>query len=147
MTAQAVADLVGGRLFGHGEVALQRVRSLEGAESDSLAMCTGPRYAAALADTRAGAVLVPEALSEAKGPATRIVVRDPARAMALAANALHPQHSGAVVVDATARIGRGTRLGDEVRIGAYAVIGTDVQIGDRCIIGPHVVLEDGVTLR
>ena len=77
LTAQAVADLVGGRLSGPGDVMLQRVRSLGRAEAGALTMCTGSRYADAMARTQASAVLVPEELRAAAGPDTRIVVADP----------------------------------------------------------------------
>ncbi len=69
LTAQAVADLVGGRLSGPGDVVLHGVRSLERASGADLAMCTGGRYRDALERTGAAAVLVPEALLGAPGPA------------------------------------------------------------------------------
>ncbi|MEO5799269.1 MAG: UDP-3-O-(3-hydroxymyristoyl)glucosamine N-acyltransferase [Gemmatimonadales bacterium] len=146
MTAQAVADLVGGRLSGPGDVALRRCRSLEAAEPDALAMATGGRYVAALALTQAGAVLVTEALALEPGPATRIVVRDPARAMALVATVLHPQTTSSSRIATTAQIGHGTALPADAQVGAYAVIGDDVVLGARVRIGPHVVIEDGAIL-
>jgi UDP-3-O-[3-hydroxymyristoyl] glucosamine N-acyltransferase len=146
LTAQAVADSVGGRLYGHGDVLLRRLRSLERAEEDALAVCVGQRYSQALADSRAGAVLVPEALLDAAGPATRIVVADPTAAVTVAARLLHAPRLTATAVDPTARLGRGVRLGEGVRVGPYTVIGDGVVIGDRAVIGPHVVIEDGVLL-
>lgn len=146
MTAQAVADLVGGRLSGPGDVVLRRVRALERAESDALAMCTGARWVSALAATRAGAVLLPSALSDAPGPASRIIVDNPAHAMSIAALAIHPPYSPARGVAPTARLGRGVVLGDAVAIGDYAVIGHGVVLGNRVVIGPHVVIEGGVVL-
>ena len=106
MTAQAVADLVGGRLSGPGDTVLRRVRSLDRAGADELAMCTGRKYAGALAESRAGAVLVPDGLVDEPGPATRIVVADPSHAMFLAARALHPDHP-------VASVGRIDRAGSD----------------------------------
>ncbi|MES2125586.1 MAG: UDP-3-O-(3-hydroxymyristoyl)glucosamine N-acyltransferase [Gemmatimonadota bacterium] len=146
MTAQAVADLVGGRLSGPGEVALRRCRSLEAAEPDALAMATSGRWAAALASSQAGAVLVPAALESGPGPATRIIVRDPARAMVLAAGVLHPEPGTGPHIATSARIGQGTVTHADSQIGAYAVLGADVVLGARVRIGPHVVIEDGVVL-
>jgi UDP-3-O-[3-hydroxymyristoyl] glucosamine N-acyltransferase len=146
MTAQAVADLVGGRLSGPGDVLLRRVRSLDRAGADALAMCTGRRYAAAMAESRAGAVLVPAALAAEAGPATRIVVTDPPRAMFIAARALHPDSPVTPSIAATAQIGRGVQLGEDVSIGAYSVIGDGVRVGARARIGAHVVLGEGVTV-
>ncbi len=138
--------MVGGRLSGPGEVALRRCRSLEAAEADALAMAVGGRWAEALAATQAGAVLVTEALAAGPGPATRIVVQDPARAMALAASVLHPGVVSGPNVATTARFGHGTVPRSDSHIGAYAVLGTDVILGARAIVGPHVVIEDGVLL-
>jgi UDP-3-O-[3-hydroxymyristoyl] glucosamine N-acyltransferase len=146
LTAQAVAELVGGRLVGPGEVALRQVRSLERAEADALAMCVGGRHVPALASSRAGAVLVPEVLEEGPGPRTRIVVADPARAMAIAAGALHPEANDGPAIHPTARIGLGTTIGDESRIDAYAIVGTTCRLGSRVRIGPHVVIADDVTI-
>jgi UDP-3-O-[3-hydroxymyristoyl] glucosamine N-acyltransferase len=144
LTAQAVADIVGGRLSGPGDGVLRRVRSLEQAEPDALAMCASRKYATAMATTRAGAVLVVDALAGDPGPATRIVVADPVRAMYLATRSLHPDDTGAPGVAPTAQIGRGSQLGEGANVGPYAVIGAGVRLGARSRIGPHVVIEDGV---
>ena len=146
MTAQAVADLVGGRLSGQGETPLIEVRSLELAGSGALTVCSARRYAPALAGSRATAVILPASLAELPGPSTRIVVDDPGRAIYLAARALHPDAPRSAGVDPTVRLGRGAVLGADVSIGPYAVIGSDTRIGDRVRIGPHVVIDDGVEL-
>lgn len=146
MTAQAVADLVGGRLSGPGDVLLARVRSLDRAGPEELAVCTGRRYADALASSRAGAVLVPEAMAGRAGPVTRIVVADPAGAMALAARTLHPLPPATPGIAATAQIGSGATFGADASIGPFTVIGAGTHVGNRVRIASHVVLGDGVTL-
>jgi UDP-3-O-[3-hydroxymyristoyl] glucosamine N-acyltransferase len=146
MTAKAVADLVGGRLAGPGDLLLRRVRSLERAEPDALAMCTSGKYADAMAATHAGAVLVTEALAEHAGPATRIIVADPARAMFVAASSLHPDQSPTGGVAATLCIGRESSFGPAASIGAAVVIGDRVRIGARARIAAQVVIEDDVTI-
>ncbi len=146
MTAQAVADLVGGRLCGPGEVPLRHVRTLERAGADALAMCVGAKWASALASTAAGAVLIPEALEHHAGPATRIVVVDPARAMALAARAIAPLPAPAAGIDPTASIGHGSTIGADVSVGRFVVIGAGAVVGDRAVIGTHVVIEDRAVL-
>ncbi|MEO5825535.1 MAG: UDP-3-O-(3-hydroxymyristoyl)glucosamine N-acyltransferase [Gemmatimonadales bacterium] len=146
MTAQAVADLVGGRLCGPGGVRLLHVRTLERAGPDALAMCVGTKWAAALASSAAGAVLLPEVLEHHAGPATRIVVADPARAMADAARAIAPLPAPAIGVDPTASVGAGTTIGRGVSVGRFTVIGAGVRVGDEAVIGTHVVVEDGVSL-
>lgn len=145
LTAQAVADLVGGRLSGDGAVPLGRVRSLERARPDELAVCSGPRFRDALAASRAGAVLLPPECADDPGPATRIIVDDPMRAMVRVATALEGSGPPAGI-DPSAQIGTGVRLGAGCRVAAGVVIGDGVTIGDRTSIGPLTVIEAAVTV-
>lgn len=147
LSAQAVADLVGGRLLGDGAVVLRTVAPLDRAGPESLSLAVSRAYIDALRVTRAGAVLVPEMLATvADGPSVRIVVEDPARALTRAMQELYflpPRPAG---VDPTARIGRGVRLGPDVCLEAYAVIGDGAQLGARTWIGAHSVIGSGVIL-
>jgi UDP-3-O-[3-hydroxymyristoyl] glucosamine N-acyltransferase len=91
-------------------------------------------------------VLIPESLEHLPGPPTRIIVRDPARAMALASSVLHPPSDGGAQLATTARLGHGTLPPGDSYIGEYAVLGAGVILGARVHIGPHVVIEDDVHL-
>lgn len=147
LTAQAVADLVGGRLLGNGAVLLRRVSTLEQAGADALAVLSAAEYLPAFRTSQAGAVLVAERFaSEPAGPATRIVVADAAAALARAAEALHPEPPVAPGVDATARIGPGAVLGADVVIGPYVVIGAEAVIGARTRLGPGAVVDGGAVI-
>lgn len=147
LTAAAVAELVGGRLTGDGALELHAVSPLDRAHGDALSMLSSGKYAEAFLASKAGAVLVPLDLAlPAGGPATRIAVKDPARAMAQAVGAMFPPTALPGAIDPTARIGRGAQLGTDVRIGPWAVLGPDVVLGDRVQLGPGVVLEAGVTV-
>ncbi len=146
LTAQAVADLVGGRLLGAGRQPVARVRSLGSAGPDDLSVCSGRRWLDALAGTRAGAVLIPPELEEVPGPETRIVVADPMQAVRLVAQLFADQEPVAPSIDPSARIGAGVALGENVRIGAAVVIDADSRLGDRCVIGPQVVIGAGVRI-
>lgn len=147
LTAQAVADLVGGRLSGMGGVVLAGVAPLDTAGPGDLSFLTSPRYLDPFRTSRAGAVLVTPALAgEGAGPATRIVVDDPQRAMFQVLEALHPAPAPAPGVDPSARIGAGTTLGDGVSIAAGVVVGDRCVLGAGVRLGPGVVLEDGVTI-
>jgi UDP-3-O-[3-hydroxymyristoyl] glucosamine N-acyltransferase len=125
---------------------IRRVRSLERAEPDDLGVCSGGRWLAALATTRAGAVLLAEEIADAPGPETRIVVDDPMRAMTLVATALSNGNGLASGVDSTARLGTGVQLGAGCRIGAYAVLGAHVVVGEGVDIGPLTVIESAVQI-
>lgn len=147
LTAQAVADLVGGRLLGNGTLGLTGVASLEAAGEAELSFLSGARYLPHFLASRAGCVLVTPALAgQAGGPATRIVVDHPQPAFQLVVGRFHPPPPRAAGVHATAVIGAGARLGLEVAVGPRAVIGARCRLGDRVTLGPGVVLEDEVVL-
>jgi UDP-3-O-[3-hydroxymyristoyl] glucosamine N-acyltransferase len=147
LTAQAVADLVGGRLLGNGTQGLTGVAPLETAGEADLSFLSGPRYLRHFLESRAGCVLVPPALvDQAGGPATRIVVDHPQQALQLVVAQLHPSSPHAIGVHATAVIGTGTQLGTDAAVGPRVVIGIGCRLGDRVTLGPGAVLEDGVEL-
>jgi UDP-3-O-[3-hydroxymyristoyl] glucosamine N-acyltransferase len=147
LTAQAVADLVGGRLLGDGAVRLSAVRPLDRAGPDALSFAVSGRYASDLAISRAGAVLVPEELATVRArPPALIVVANPYVALVRVLHALFPDEPPSPGVDSTARIGAGTILGTDVTIGPFVVLGRDVRVGARCRIAQHVSLEDGVVV-
>jgi UDP-3-O-[3-hydroxymyristoyl] glucosamine N-acyltransferase len=146
LTAQAVADLVGGRLLGDGAVHIRTVRPLDRAGPDALSFAVSGRYASELDGSRAGAVLVPETLASSAGPAVRIVVPDPYGALVQVLHALYPATAPDLGVDPTVRLGRGAQLGSDPSIAAHAVLGRDVRLGARCRVGQGVSIGDGVEI-
>lgn len=147
LTAAEVAELVGGELVGDGDTVLESVASLENASSVELAFLASARYLPYFQHSGAGAVLVtPEFRDVAAGPATRIVVSDPARAASRVMDALHPRVRPQWGVHHTARIGPGTTWEGRVSVGPAAVVGRHVSLGRDCVIGAHAVIEEGVVL-
>jgi UDP-3-O-[3-hydroxymyristoyl] glucosamine N-acyltransferase len=147
LTAQAVADLVGGRLLGDGAARIRTVGPLDKAGPDALSFAVSGRYAAGLGTSRAGIVLVPEELSTGASDArARIVVADPYGALVRVVRALFPEEPPAAGIDPTARIGAGAELGADVSIGPFVVLGRNVRVGARSRLAQHVTLDDGVTV-
>jgi UDP-3-O-[3-hydroxymyristoyl] glucosamine N-acyltransferase len=147
LTAQAVADLVGGRLLGDGAVMLSAIGPLDRAGPDALSLAISDRYAEELRLSRAGAVLVPDRLAEAPaGPASRIVVQDPYASLVRVIGAMFPAAVPPAGVDPTVRLGPGVELGAEVSIGPFSVLGAGVRLGDRCRLAERVSLGDGVVV-
>jgi UDP-3-O-[3-hydroxymyristoyl] glucosamine N-acyltransferase len=147
LSAQAVADLVGGRLMGDGVRMLTAVGPLDGADGETLSLLTSPRYLPEFRASSAGAVLLrAESAAEPVGPEVRIVVGDPHGAMTRALEVMFPVAPLPAGIDSTARMGPGVRLGDGVAVGPFAVLGPGVVLGDRVRLGAGVVLEDGVTI-
>jgi len=147
LTAQAVAELVGGRLLGDGAVTIRTIRPLDRAGPEALSFAISSRYAEELRASRAGAVLVPDALANAEpGPRTRIVVRDPYAALTRVMGILFPAPPARPGVDATARVGPGSVLGAEVQLGPFVVLGRGVLLGNRCRLAEGVSLGDQVSV-
>ncbi len=110
--------------------------------------------------TAAGACLIRSAMAERLPAATAaLLVDDPYRGFALAAQAFHPSppavvpgHHPTALIDPTARIGEDCRIEAGVVVGARAeigagssigagtVIGAGVMIGRQCAIGPGVTI-------
>jgi UDP-3-O-[3-hydroxymyristoyl] glucosamine N-acyltransferase len=146
LTAQAVADLVGGRLLGDGAVRIHTVRPLDRAGPDALSFAVSGRYASQLDESRAGAVLVPEALARGVCPPTRIVVPDPYGALVQVLGALYPVEPPTAGVDPSVRVGAGTVLGPDVFIGPFVVLGRNARIGARCRLAQGASIGDGVVI-
>ncbi len=147
LTAQAVAGLVGGRLLGDGTTVVCAVRPLDSAGPEAISLAVSARYAEELRVSRAGTVLVPEALAEVPTAArARIVVPDPYAALVRVIGELFPPANPPPGVDPTTRLGPGCELGQQVSIGPFVVLGRGVRLGDRCRVAEGVSLGDGVTV-
>ena len=153
LTAEAIAQLVGGELRGDGTVRVSAVAPLDRARADDLTFLAAARYAPLFSRTGAGAALVsPELADEASGVRARIVVAQPHEAMLrvlpelYAIPARHPGVHGTVV------IGRRATIGPEASLGAHVVIGEGATLGDRvtidagCVVGDDVQIGDDTRL-
>jgi UDP-3-O-[3-hydroxymyristoyl] glucosamine N-acyltransferase len=138
---------------------LAGVAPLQTAGADQVSFLDNRKYAAALAATQAGAVIVhPEMAARVPDGAAAIVTPEPYVAWARVAALFHPVppvragiHPSAVVdagaaIDPSAEIGplavigAGAEIGPRCRIGALAVIGAGVVLGPDCRIGSHASL-------
>ena len=159
-----LAELVGGRVVGDPERAVETIRTLETAGPADLSFLTNPRYRAQAVASRAGALLVSPALAGAAGPGRDLlVVDDPGFALARLLARLHPPadvqrkagvHPTAILepgcaVDPTAHvgpyvvIGEGSRIGAGAAVHAFVAIGRGCTVGERAVLHSHAVLYDG----
>ena len=159
MKASEIATLVGGRFEGGSDPEIRDVAAIDRAGPHELTFVAHAKYAAYLAQARAGALLVSEALAErVAGALPRIIVQDVHRALALVLAQLHPEARPAPGVHATAVIAEDVQLGADVviepyvviergtRVGSQAWIGAHTVIGANCVIGDAVRLHPQVTL-
>ncbi|MFQ5414380.1 MAG: UDP-3-O-(3-hydroxymyristoyl)glucosamine N-acyltransferase [Phycisphaerae bacterium] len=143
---------------------IRAVNTLDAASDGEISFLANPRYEAALANTRASAVLVKPGVPVPNGT-TAVRSADPYAAVAHAVVAIHgyrthPQWglSEHATIHPTARIGPGANIAHGVTIAAGVVIGDratiypgcyvgdGVRIGHDCVLYPNVVIYDASTL-
>jgi UDP-3-O-[3-hydroxymyristoyl] glucosamine N-acyltransferase len=169
-----IADRLGCRLDGDGELDIVGVRGIQDAAAGDLTFFTNPRYAAELKRTSASAVIAGEDVRDA--PCAVLRSSNPylafARAVALFADPWTPPpgvHPMAVVhptatldpsasVAAFVAIGEGAHIGPRTVIHPHATIARGARVGADCVIhsqvsvrehvrlGDRVVLQDGVVV-
>ena len=169
-----LAERLGCRLEGDGDVEITGVTGIESAGPSDLTFFANRKYAPQLRATRAGAVILGENAEAA--PCAMLRTGNPylafARAVALfappwkPAPGIHPlafvAANAAVAADAS--IAPFAVIGERVRIGArsivqpHAVVARDAQVGDDClihagasirervIIGNRVIVQDGAVI-
>lgn len=163
MTLRELAGHLGCRLEGDGALVVTRVADLASAGSGEVTFFSNPKYAKALAATRATAVIAAEGVDLPVG-AAGLRTATPYVAFARALALLHPQPAPPVGVHPTAVVEADAVLGADVSVGPYACIGAravigartvirahvtvgdDAVIGDECLLHPHVSVRERVTL-
>jgi UDP-3-O-[3-hydroxymyristoyl] glucosamine N-acyltransferase len=157
-----IVDFVGGHYVGDRNRQITAVAPLAEAREEHMSFISNRKYAAQLAQTKAGAILVPQNL---EGEDERwIRVDDPyfaiARIMArwFSSRPMPKGVSPKASIAPTAKLGANVAVGPFVAIGDGVVIGSNVTIfqggsieagstiGDDSIIYPNVVIYDGTLI-
>jgi len=146
-----LANLVGARVVGDPDFNVAGLRELHMAEPGDLSFLTNTRYKEAYLKTEAGAVLVAEAIPDARQHL--LVCDDPYLAIAKIAKSLYPQPSFTAGIHPTAFVDPTAIVPGSVYIGPNAVIMEHAEIGDAAIIeaqsyiGPHCSVGTGTRLH
>jgi len=165
---QQIAEAVGARLAGDGQVEVSGVASIESATGDDLVFVEDERHLTAALRSRAGGVIAGDFAASASVARPILISDHPKLAFARAARLLaaeaaessdapqsvHPTavvHSSAIVgpgarVEERAVVKERAQVGENTRIGAGSVIGAGVTIGRDCEIYPNVTIYPGATL-
>jgi UDP-3-O-[3-hydroxymyristoyl] glucosamine N-acyltransferase len=126
---------------------LTGVAPLQTAGADQVSFLDNRKYAAALAATQAGAVIVhPDMAPRVPDGAAAIVTPEPYIAWAKVAALFHPVPPARAGIHPSAVIGAGATIDPSAEIGPLAVIGEGAEIGPRCRIGALAVIGPGVVL-
>jgi UDP-3-O-[3-hydroxymyristoyl] glucosamine N-acyltransferase len=159
---QDLADRLGCRLEGDGNVEIVRVAGIQEALPGDLTFLANPKYESALARTHASAVLLRDDAQPA--PCAMLRTPDPylafARAVGLFAPAwrpsegIHPRASVApdaqigrnVSIGAFVSVAEGAVIGDDTVVFPNVTIGPGARIGDGCLIHSNVAIRERVTI-
>jgi UDP-3-O-[3-hydroxymyristoyl] glucosamine N-acyltransferase len=144
MKLQAIAEVLGCRLVGDGEIEISGARGMEHAGPGHLTFLANPKYAPKVKHTKASAILVSEPLA---GVDIACLVSenpylDHARALALFYQPPRPKPG----VHPLAYVAPTAVLGENCSIGPFAVVGEHVTIGRNAVLHPHVVIYEGAQI-
>jgi UDP-3-O-[3-hydroxymyristoyl] glucosamine N-acyltransferase len=151
-TLKALADEFGLTVRGDPEYRVGSLATLAGAGPDDVGFLANTAYAPQLADCRAGAVIISEALA-GRWNGNALISDNPYASWAKIAAYLSPRpaprpgrHATAAIadsaeVDASASIGAHVSIGERSRIGANAVVGPGCVIAEDAVIGEGTGLE------
>jgi UDP-3-O-[3-hydroxymyristoyl] glucosamine N-acyltransferase len=136
-----IVDFVGGHFGGDRNHEITAVAPLAEAGAGQLSFLSNRKYAAQLAQTKAGAILVPKNL---EGENERwIRVDDPYFAIARIMTRWFSERPSPKGISSKASIAPNARLGTNVAIGPFTTIGENVVIGNNVTIYQGVSIEAG----
>ena len=144
MTLRELAERLGCRLEGDGDVDVVRVAAIDEAGPGDLTFLSNPKYASAVATTRASAVIARADVPA--GGSAMLRTEDPYLAFARAVAIFAPAWRPAPGIDALAAVAADAQIGRDVSIGAFVAVGEGARIGDRTVIFPNVTIGPGATI-
>lgn len=155
-SAQQIAALLGGALYGNANAKVSNVAPIEQAQPQHLAFITEDKYLPYLASTKAGVVLITRSVVEGKiafpegeGKAGgAVILVENARGsmgqlLGLVSKAMNPPKQG---MEQPCFVSEGVEVPQDAYVGAFAYIGKNVQLGKGVQIYPNVYIGDNVTI-
>jgi len=137
------------RLLGDPQRRIDRLAPVESAGPSDLSFVSHPKYAAKLAASRAGCVIVSPALEPlAVQRGDCLVVPDPYLYFARATQVWKQRHGRAAAtgVHPSAWVDPSARLDASAAVGAFAFIGPDAVVGAGAQIGEHCTIAAGARI-
>jgi UDP-3-O-[3-hydroxymyristoyl] glucosamine N-acyltransferase len=139
MKLREIAIALGCRIEGDGDLEITGLAGLEHAGPSHLTFLANPKYAPKVRNTKAGAILVSEAIPGLTCLVSENPYLDFARALALFYQPPRP----APGVHPLAFVSPSAQIGENCSIGPFAVVGERVRLGRNATLHPHVVLYEG----
>lgn len=155
-SAQQIAAVLGGTLYGNSNAKVSDVAPIEQAQACHLTFITDEKYLPFLEKTKAGVILITRSVVEGKitfpdgeGKAGgAVILVDNARGamgqlLKMVSAAMFPAKKG---IEQPCFIAEGVQVPEDVYIGAFAYIAKNVRLGAGVQIYPQVYIGDNVTI-
>ena len=153
-SAQQIALVLGGKVYGNASASVSDVAPIEQAQAHQLSFVTEEKYLPFIATSQAGVILVTQSLlndsiiAAAQNASSALIAVENARgAMAqllqLVAKTINPTRQG---IEQPSFISEGVQVPEDAYIGAFAYIGKNVRLGKGVQIYPQVYLGDNVVI-
>ena len=139
-TVAELAEFLGGVVQGDGKILISGLGSLETAGPAEVTFLANPKYAAKVAETSAGAVLM--APGGERFGRTAIEVANPYLGFAKLLTLFYTAPHAPLGVLPEAIVSASATIGEGASIYPGAIIGSNVTVGDRTTVYPGVVLYD-----
>lgn len=139
-----LAERIGARLEGDGDLSVTGVAAIEDAEPGDVTFLANPKYAASAKTSRASAIIARDPVQGSR--AAFLLTEDPYRAFALAVEAFFPAPRFAPGVSEKAAVDPTARLGRDVTVSAFCAIGKNASVGDRTVLFPGVCVGEDASV-
>jgi UDP-3-O-[3-hydroxymyristoyl] glucosamine N-acyltransferase len=144
MKLREIADRLGCRLSGDGEIEITGVAGMEHAGSGDLTFLANPKYAQKVKHTRARAILIAQPIRDA--PLASLISRNPYLDFARALEFFYRPPRQAPGIHPLAFVAETATLGEDCSIGPFAAVGEHVRIGRGAMLYPHAVVYEGTQI-
>jgi UDP-3-O-[3-hydroxymyristoyl] glucosamine N-acyltransferase len=144
MRLREIAEALGCQLEGDGELEITGLAPIEQAGPSELTFLANPKYSPKVKSTRAGAILVAEAVRGL--PIASLVSSNPYLDFARALELFYQPPRPTPGISPLASLAPTAEIGEGASIGAFAVVGERVKIGRNTVLHPHAVIYEGATI-
>ena len=144
MRLRELAEKLGCRLVGNGEIDVRGLAPFNEAEDGDVTFVAHPRHLLTLEATRASAVILKEGVPFSSKPT--LLASDPYLTFVKALHLFYPPERPTPGVHPSTILGPAVRLAEGVSIGPLSFIEEGVVIGPRSAVGPQVYIGRGSSM-
>ena len=144
MKLREIADRLGCRLAGDGDLEISGVAGMEHAGPGQLTFLANPKYGPKVKHTQASAILVGQEIPGVE--IAFLISENPYLDFAHALALYYQPPQPAPGVHPLAYVAPSAVVGENCSIGPFAVVGERVRLGRNAVLHPHVVLYEGAEI-